>query len=100
MTGTAIHFTHQGIPANISRTAIASTSSLWILALDAKGEKGSGGHAQPLKTPDRAPRDPREETTAPGRYGQAPQPSGGEKTTITLRSSVMWWNLWATPAGT
>lgn len=28
------------------------------------------------------------------------QPSGGEKTTITRKSSVMWWNLWATPAGT
>jgi hypothetical protein len=28
------------------------------------------------------------------------QASGGEKTTITRRSSVMWWNRCGTPAGT
>lgn len=28
------------------------------------------------------------------------QASGGENTTSTRRSSLMWWNLWATPAGT
>lgn len=28
------------------------------------------------------------------------QPSGGEKTTITFKGSVMWWNLCGTPAGT
>ncbi len=44
----------------------------------------------------------------PRRTGQAlplvpprgAQASGGEKTTITRRSSLMWWNLCGTPAGT
>lgn len=55
-----------------------------------KARRPSAGAGQPLKT-----------LIEPlGNPGTEAQLSGGEKTTITLRSSVMWWNLWAVPAGT
>ncbi|GAA4659475.1 hypothetical protein GCM10023324_06380 [Streptomyces youssoufiensis] len=54
------------------------------------GARGRGG--QPARRG--RPRPGRPASCAPG------QLSGGEKTTMTRRSSEMWWNLCGTPAGT
>ncbi|GAA3393394.1 hypothetical protein GCM10017752_34320 [Streptomyces roseoviridis] len=105
MRGIATHFTHHGIPARISFTAIALTSS-------PKGSParraptpsmlgartGRTGASRPPLFPDPPPKG-----SVPGRdrrRRERGQASGGENTTITRRSSVMWWNLCGTPAGT
>src|SRR4051812_15516681 len=69
MTGTATHFTHQGIPANISRAAIVPTSfcryfcqftSSVLSTLSMLGARGyRAGPSQPLNSPDRTPRENR-----------------------------------------
>ncbi|RLV68012.1 hypothetical protein STAN_3536 [Streptomyces sp. CBMAI 2042] len=51
MTGTAIHFTHQGIPATISRTAIAIYLVSLGSCLDAKGAGDPGGGLAALEDP-------------------------------------------------
>ncbi|GHG25181.1 hypothetical protein GCM10018791_46170 [Streptomyces zaomyceticus] len=135
----ATHFTHQGIPARISCTAIVPTSLSKIRSahsapntFKARGREGRTGALRPPLSPDPPPRgfDRRTPSAAPipgstshvrkpswasdrppdsggalpdrssrGRRSP-PQLSGGEKTTITRRSSLMWWNLCSTPAGT
>ncbi|GGP69650.1 hypothetical protein GCM10010278_54060 [Streptomyces melanogenes] len=61
MTGTATHFTHQGIPANISRAAIVLTSFVLVFllesraaasdTLDARGEGAPNGGLAALDLP-------------------------------------------------
>ncbi|GGU48973.1 hypothetical protein GCM10010498_01730 [Streptomyces cavourensis] len=51
MTGTAIHFTHQGIPANISRMAIAAYLVSLGCCLDAKRAGDPGGGLAALEDP-------------------------------------------------
>ncbi|GGT07778.1 hypothetical protein GCM10010222_57150 [Streptomyces tanashiensis] len=94
----ATHFTHQGIPARISCTAIVPTSlsknrpaRCAPNTLKARGGRKPVGVPRPPLSPDPPPR---------GSGSSDPQPSGGEKTTMTRRSSLMWWNLCSTPAGT
>lgn len=55
------------------------------------GGTGRAGAAEPLDSPER---------TLKGTARSGGHPSGGEKTTMTRRSSLMWWNLCGTPAGT